>query len=476
MDLRDFYSLLMRYFLTVILALGLGIGSSILVTNLTTPMYKAEVQLFVSTPSSTLDLSSVIQGSSFSQQRVKSYAQIINGPSTLFPVISKLKLDTTYEKLAKRVKASAPLDTVLINVTVADESPILAARIANAVGAEFAKTVNRLELSQTMQASAIKVSVVKSATAPKNPSSPKPLLNLALGIILGLGLGIGIAMIRQIFDNTIKREEDLGDIPLLATIAHDKSAADKPLITQISRYHARTEAFRQLRTNVQYLKTDLPSKVISFTSAVPGEGKSSTSLNLAISFAQSGFRVVLIEADMRRPKITEYLGLAKNSKGLSELLISTNPLSGQDVKDKLIHKNQENIDFISSGQIPPNPAELLNSPRFDELLSLLRSDHDFIFIDCPPALPVADASIIATRTDGTVIVVKAGETQIKQFELVRESIINVGSRVVGVVLNMVPTKRSYGSYGYGYSGKYGPYGGSRKYDPQRAYAPESDSN
>lgn len=487
MDLRDFYALIMRHLVTVLVCVLLGLGGGVLATTLATPMYQAQVQLFVSTPSSSLgDLSSLIQGSSFSQQRVKSYAQIINGPSTLVPVIRDLKLDTTFNNLSKRVKASAPLDTVLINVTVSDESPYLAARIADAIGAEFSRTVNQLELAQNSEATAIKVSVVKSARVPSSPASPRPPLNIALGLILGLGVGIGIGIIRQIFDNTVKKESDLGDVPLLAAIGFDESANEKPLITQISRYHARTEAFRQLRTNIQYLKSDFPSKAISFTSALPGEGKSSTSLNLAISFAQSGMRVALIEADMRRPKTSEYLSVDKDSKGLSDLLISNVPLTEQSVSEVLIHQEAEKIDFIPSGKIPPNPAELLDSARFDELLEILRKDHDYILIDCPPALPVADASIIATRVDGTVIVTRAGVTHINQFHGVKDSILNVGSRVVGAVLNMIPRTRSYGDYGYRYgygygsgykySGKYGPYGRSRTYDPQRAYAPEIDNN
>lgn len=487
MDLRDFYSLILRHLVTVIVCVLLGLAGGIGATALMTPMYQAQVQLFVSTPSSTLDLSSVIQGSSFSQQRVKSYAQIINGPSTLVPVINQLKLDIPFSKLSKRVKASAPLDTVLINVTVSDESASQAARIANAVGLEFSRTVNRLELAQnTNSSTTIKVSVVKSATIPTTPASPRPLLNIALGLILGLGLGVGIGIVRQIFDNTVKKEEDLGDVPLLAAIGFDESAQDKPLITQISRYHARTEAFRQLRTNIQYLKTDLPSKVISFTSALPGEGKTSTATNLAISFAQSGMRVALIEADMRRPKVSEYLGLDKKIKGLSELLVNTSGLTDEMVAEALVKRESEGINFLPSGKIPPNPAELLDSQRFDELIEILRKNHDYIFIDCPPALPVADASIIATRVDGTVIVTKAGSTHINQFLGVRESIANVGSRVVGAVLNMIPRTRSYGDYGYRYgygygrsykyAGKYGPYGKNKTYDPQRAYAPEVDGN
>lgn len=361
MDLRDFYALIMRHLAIVVASSILGLGGSFLATYLVTPMYEAKVQLFVSTPSSSLDLSSLIQGSSFSQQRVKSYAQIVNGPSTLMPVISRLKLDIPFNTLSKRVKASAPLDTVLLNISVQDESPRQAAAIANAIGLEFSNTVNKLELAQSSGDSSIKVSLVKTARIPTEPSSPRLELNLALGLILGFGLGIGISIIRQIFDRTIKSESDLGEVPLLAAIGYDELAIEKPLISQVSRYHARTEAFRLLRTNIQYLKTDSPSKVISITSAVPGEGKSSTAVNLAISFAQSGMRVLVIEADMRRPKVSQYLGEPKDADGLSEILSSTDPLTRKSMSEIIIAIEKEKINLISAGKIPPNPAELLDS-------------------------------------------------------------------------------------------------------------------
>jgi non-specific protein-tyrosine kinase len=133
-----------------------------------------------------------VQGSSFSQQRVKSYAQIVNGPETLRPVIASLKLPYSYEKLAKNVTATAPLDTVLISVTVSDPNAYLAARIANAVGQQFAVTANSLEVSGSTNSSAIKVSMVKSASLPKSPSSPKTALNLLLGLILGFELRLNI--------------------------------------------------------------------------------------------------------------------------------------------------------------------------------------------------------------------------------------------------------------------------------------------
>lgn len=483
MDLKDFYRLVLRNLLTVAAATLLGLGVAAGVTYATTPMYEAKIQLFVSTQSSDFDISALVQGSSFSQQRVKSYAQIIPSPTTLAPVINKLNLNIEPEKLAKRVKASAPLDTVLINVTVIDESPVRSAQIANEIGNYFSEFVNQLELSRDDNTPPIKVSVVKAASAPEDPATPRTTLNLLLGLILGFGLGIGVAILRQIFDNTIKNEQDLDGTALLGAIGFDEEAETKPLITQISRYGARTESFRQLRTNLQYLRADQPPKVVAVTSALPGEGKTSTSINLALSLAQSGFNVAFIEADLRRPKAPSYLGIPSKVQGLSEVLSGK---SEGALADRISSATQKfgsdiTVDVITSGAVPPNPAELLDSETFGEFIEILRDRYDFVIIDCPPSLPVADASIISTRTDGVVIVTSAGSTRKNQFLGVREAISNVGGVILGAILNKIPYSRTYDDYGYkygygyGYRRKYGGYryGGYKSYKP---YAAESNSS
>lgn len=477
MDLKDFYRLVLRNLAIVLSSVLLGIGLSAGITFSMTPIYQAKVQLFVSTPSSALDVSALVQGSSFSQQRVKSYAQIVNGPETLLPVIRQLDLPYTYEKLAKNIRATAPLDTVLITVTVSDPDAILAARIANAVGRQFAITANSLEVSGTANSSAIKVSSVKAAFVPKTPSSPKTALNLLLGLILGFGLGVGLSILRVIFDNTVKNEDDLDGTAVLAAIAYDKTSTDKPLITQISRYAPRTESFRQFRTNLQYSRAENPPKVISITSAVPGEGKTSTALNLAISMATSGMKTLLIEGDMRRPKMLAYLGLESNPKGLSEIL--TGKLNGDiasRVKEVAFDFTDHSLMIISSGATPPNPAELLDSETFAQLVEYTKSKFDFIVIDCPPTLLVADAAIISRHTDGAVIITRVAKTKINQYLGARENLTNVGVHVIGVVMNMIPRSRTdeYGrKYGYGY-GSYRSYRSNASepgYDPVHSYAP-----
>lgn len=481
MDIKDFYRLVVRN-ITIVLAMTLlGLLGSAGISMAITPLYEARIQLFVSTPSSALDISALVQGSSFSQQRVKSYAQIVNSPTVLEPVIKNLSLKTTAEDLSKRIKASAPLDTVLINVSVTNESATQAAFIANAIGVEFARVANNIESSQESGSNAIKVTMIKRASVPDSPASPRLPLNLTLGLILGFGLGIGISILRQVFDNTVKKEADLGPTTLLAAIGFDKSAKSNPLISGISRYAARTEAYRLLRTNLQYSRAEGSPKVIAVTSALPGEGKTTTAINLAISIASTGVKTLIIEADMRRPKVHEYLGVNKSAKGLAELLIGdTNESISSLLSEFVVHHDRiPGVDLLPSGHLAPNPSELLDSNRFTQLVDIVRNQYSNVIIDCPPALPVADASIISTRADCVVVVVKAGVTKVSQFNGVCDGIKAVGGHVLGAVINMIPISKIDSDYGYKYGYGYeGGYEGSRQDSQKRSnlpYAPVSDS-
>jgi len=218
MELVSYWRLLVQSRRVIAVTTLSGLLISFLVTISMTPIYKSSAQLFVSTPASAIDISTLLTGSSFSQQRVKSYAQIINSPVNLEPVVKELKLNISAEELSKNITASAPLDTVLISLVVTDTNPRRAARIANAVAKQFGITVKSLELQEIDTESPIKVSIAKFATPPTAPAAPKKSINYALGLLMGFGLGFGIASLRKLLDNTVKSEDDLGEIPLLAAI------------------------------------------------------------------------------------------------------------------------------------------------------------------------------------------------------------------------------------------------------------------
>ena len=477
MELLQYWRLIIQNRLIISLCTLVSFIAAIVITFTTTPTYQAKSQIFVSTPASTVDISALATGSSFSQQRVKSYAQIINSPLTLAPVVQELNLSITPEELSEMVSASAPLDTVLIVLTVTDTDPQRAADIANAVAKQFGVTVANLELQGIGSDSPVKVSTVLNAVPADSPASPKKAINLILGLLLGFGLGFGLASLRRLLDNTIKNEDDLQGTPLLAAIGFDVLAKEKPLVTQIGRYSARTEAFRTLRTNLQFLRPDSHPQVIVFTSALPGEGKTTSAINLAISLVQAGAKTILVEADLRRPKIPAYLEFANTDEGLSELISGQKKLTTASLKSLIRKEESTGLKVLLSGKVPPNPSELLGSAKFDEVISMLRKQFEYVIIDCPPLLPVTDAAVVAAKADGAVLVVHAGVTKKPHFIGSRDAMAAVGSTILGAVLNKIPEASLEYEYGYryGYPRYYGanyrPY--AKRPDAQN-YAPKAE--
>ncbi len=459
MELFEYWRLVIQNRILISVTSFLGLACAFVMTMTITPLYQSESEVFVSTPSSALDIADMATGSNFSQQRVKSYAQIITSPMTLQPVIEELGLKYSASQLSSKIRAVAPLDTVLISISVIDPSPLMASQIANSVAEQFGLTVAELELHGYGIDSPVKVSVVKEATSNPEPISPNRKFNSLIGIILGFAIGLGIAFLKRIADNTVKNEDDLQGLPLLAAIGFDLHADEKPLVTQIGRYAARTEAYRTLRTNIQFLMPDEHPQVIAMTSAFPSEGKTTSSINLALSLTHTGASVVLVEADLRRPKISEYLELVGHAPGLNELISDAAPITPRRVKS-LTHKFEgSDLMVISAGKIPQNPAELLSSKKFDEIILILRKQFEYVIIDCPPLLPVTDAAIISTRADGCILVVHAGVTKRPHFYGTRDALLAVGSKVLGVVINKIPQNAVDFEYGYryGYSGYYGGY-------------------
>ena len=261
--------------------------------------------LFVSIQSSG-SVQELQQGNTFSQARVQSYVKTVGTPVVLQPAIDSLGLQVSPAELSSRVKASSDLNTVLINITVSDTSPVQATATAEAIGNSLIKAVDTLERPKTGGGpSPISLSVVTPATVPVSPSSPNTKLNLLVGLIAGLLLGPGAALLRTTLDTRIKSERDLRhvtDSPLLGRIAFEADAQKKPLLTQAAVQSPRAESFRQLRTNLQFANVGNHAKSVVVTSSLPGEGKSTTATNLAIAMSEAGNAVCLIDADLRDRK------------------------------------------------------------------------------------------------------------------------------------------------------------------------------
>ena len=473
MELVLYWRLILQNRILIALSILFGLAASVALTFAATPMYKSDSQVFVSTPVTSLDIAALATGSSFSQQRVKSYAQIVNSPLTLKAVIEKLGLDISAEELSKRVSASAPLDTVLISISVTDAIPSRAAEIANEIAKQFKIVAADLEMRTVDVNTPVKISIVRLATSADAPFTPRKKINYLLGLVFGFGLGLLFSGVRKVLDLSVKNEDDINGLPLLAAIGFDSSADEKPLITDLGRYAARTESFRTLRTNIRYIIPSIPAKVLAIASALPNEGKSTTAINLSISMTQGGQRVLLIEGDMRRPKLCEYLNLSNRELGLSTILTDKKRVSTKAVNNAVQQFEKTRLDIMTSGPVPANPSELLGNPKLMEMLKLLRGMYDYIIFDSPPLLPVTDAAVIASQVDGVILVVHAGKTKKPQFQGSRAAVESVGGRILGVVLNKIPEQSRGYNYGYkyAYSQGYGINGGAAV---AKEYAPSVD--
>lgn len=444
MDLRDYLRIIRRDWLLILATtlVGLIVGGSASV--LTKPTYTAETQLFVAISSSG-SVQELQQGNTFSQARVQSYVKTVVSPLVLQPAIDSLGLTSSPAELAKRVKASTDLNTVLIDISVSDQSAVQAAATAQAIATSLISKVDDLERPKNGGSSPISLSITKPATAPTSPSAPNTRLNLVVALLAGLVIGLMAALARSALDVRVRGEADLRRVtgaPLLGGISFDQDATRKPLITQAPSQSPRTESFRQLRTNLQFANVAGKARSVLVTSSLPGEGKSTTATNLAIAMAQAGQSVCLVDADLRRPMVSEYLGLERNA-GLTTALVGS-----VGVNDLLQPWGEDDLYVLTSGQIPPNPSELLGSEAMKNLLAQLEQIFDAVVIDAPPLLPVTDAAVLSQVVGGVMLVI--GTQKVKQQDLEKSlrALELVDASLLGVVLNRLPVK---GPDAYSYS-------------------------
>lgn len=448
MNVLDYLRMLRRNWIIVVAATCLGLlcgaGSVLLVR----PIYTAETQLFVATQSSG-SVQELQQGNTFSQARVQSYVKTVSTPVVLQPAIDSLGLSTTPAELAQRVKATTDLNTVLISISVSDNSPVQAAATAEAVANSLIKAVDKLERPTMGGTSPVNLSVITPADAPVQPSAPNTKLYLGLGAIVGLLAGIGAAILRTILDTRIRGEADVRRVtnaPVLGGISYDGEASKRPLLTQTAHQSPRAESFRQLRTNLQFANVAGKARSVLVTSSLPGEGKSTTATNLAIALAQAGQSVCLVDADLRRPMVHDYLRLERTA-GLTTALIG-----GADINDLLQQWGEDDLYVLTAGQIPPNPSELLGSEEMKNLLVRLENAFDTVIVDAPPLLPVTDATVLSQHVGGVVVIVGSQKTRTQDLSKSLAALGLVKATVLGIVLNRLPIKGpdaySHGYYSY----------------------------
>lgn len=446
MDLMSYVQILRRRWRTLAAVALVVVGLSALLTMLATPQYTSSTQFFVSTADSS-STSQLAQGGTFTQQRVKSYSQLLQAPKLLDPVIAKAGVTDTVGALGAKITATTPPDTVLIDVTVTDPNPAKAKAIAQAIAEVFPTVVSDLERVSANADSPVKVTLLREPTQSESPVSPRPIRNLALGVVLGLLLGFGAAVLKQLLDTKLRSKDDvegMTDAVILGGIPFDDDAGKHPLIIQADPHAGRAEAFRSLRTNLQFVDAANHPRVIVITSSIAGEGKSSTTANLALAMAESGASVCVVEGDLRRPRLLTYLGL-EGSVGLTDVLIGRYELD-----DVLQPFGAHSLTVLGAGPTPPNPSELLGSTSMRTVLDDLRHRFDYVLIDGAPVLPVTDSTVLTRLADGAIVVAGSGIVSKDQFEHALETFETVNGRVLGIVLNRVPRQARGGYYDYRY--------------------------
>jgi capsular exopolysaccharide synthesis family protein len=451
-ELRDYIHVLRKSWVLIVALTLVATAAAATFSLLQTPGYSATSKVFVSTQSGGT-VSELAQGNTFTVQRVSTYSDLATTPIVLLPVIADLDLDTNELDLAATITVSAPLNTSIIEITVTNTDPVLAADIANATSESLTRVVDRIESPTSGEAaSPVKLTPVQQATVPAIPVSPNVPLNIALGLLVGLAVGVGLAVLRQVLDTRIRNEHDLAqvtDAAVIGGIVYDAKAQARPLIVQDDPRSPRAESFRTLRTNLQFLDIGHSSHSFVVTSSIESEGKSTTAANLAIALSDSGASVLLVDGDLRRPKVADYMGL-EGTVGLTDVLIG-----GAEIADVVQPWGRARLSVLPAGKIPPNPSELLGSATMERLVHDLNQQYDFILFDAPPLLPVTDAAILSKLVGGALLVVAAGRANKHHVTGAIGTLENVGASVSGVILTMLPTKGpdayGYGRYGYGYS-------------------------
>ena len=441
-----------------------------------TPQYQSAAMFYVNNSSlSSLGeaaLSSISSADiSASRGLVKTYIVILNTRETLNDVIDYTGVDRTYSQLKGMITAESVDSTEVFKVVVTSPDPQEAEQIANAIAYILPNRIKEIIDGTSAK-------VVESAVVAAKPSSPSYTKNTMVGFLAGLLLMAGIVILRELMDITVRTEEDISMStrhPVLAAVpdmeAHSKggyyygygrqkgagtkaglkSGKHTTLIGGNISFAA-AEAYKLLRTKLQFSFVDAESgcRIIGVSSALTGEGKSLTAINLAFTTSQLGKRVLLIDCDMRRPSLADKLPI-KKTPGLSDYLAGQ--IGGESVIQYCgIKEDQQAFHAISSGRTPPNPMELLSSMRMEKMLTRLRQSYDYIILDLPPVGEVGDALAAAKLTDGMLVVVRqdycdrmALNAAIRQFEF-------VDAKILGVVFNC--TSENSGRYGNKYYRRY----------------------
>jgi capsular exopolysaccharide synthesis family protein len=443
MELRGYIDLLRRRWWILLLGPVVAGISAFVLSDSITPTYQSVATLLVNQT----QVPGVVQYNDVltSERLTNTYAELVEREPIFEAVKSRLGLSIDGEQIGKKINVSTVRNTQLLRVTVRDHNPVLAANIANTAAQAFIDD-NAAQLSRPGT-----VSIAEGAVVPGSPVSPNITVNTILAAFLGLAIAGAVVALQEYLDDTVKTSEDIEAIAgalTLGTVGRfspkRSKSTPRPALSSIDVTES-AEAYRQLRTNVHFARLAGELRTILVASANPQEGKSTSVANLAVVLAQAGQRVVAVDTDLRRPALHGIFRVS-NSYGLTGLLL--NEIDDPEVA--LLPSGVPNLMLLPSGPLPPNPSELLTSPAMERIVDALREKADYVIFDSPPLLAVTDASILAARTDGAILIAERGRTRMDALRRAHETLLRANARVLGVVINKAKRRDAggYGRYSY----------------------------
>lgn len=425
-----------RWYVLIITALMGGVFG-FAVSSMETPTFQSKATLFVSINhgSSGTDLN---QGTTYAQNQMQSFAQLASSSRVLSPVIEDLQLDVTPQSLARNVEVITPGNTAILDIRATSESPDRAASIADAIALSVAATIEELSPSTAEGASSITAAVVDDAVVPLFQVSPNKPQDTVLSAAIGLILGAAAVLLHALFNTRIPNTDALKStvsLPVLGSISRIPAGRKGVGLVVASDPLGRTsEEFRRVCSALTYASVSDPMRRILITSTSEAEGKSTFCANLALTLSMLRNRVLVIDADFRKPRLSEIFGV-EGAVGLTTVLLGETPF-----QQAYIHREGTTLDILPSGSVPPNPSEVLTSGTMRDFIDEIAPFYDYIIIDSPPILSVADAGLSSPLVDGAILVVDAGKTRQNQLIQAVTSFETAGGRIVGAVLNKVRQK------------------------------------
>ena len=461
MTIAQYVNIMMKRWLVIVVCFVLVGGGAYIGSKLMTPLYQstAIVEVIFNTGNNLADSYTSLLAS---EQLLQTETTLATSDPVLQEVASHYP-GLTAEQLARQVTATARTNTQLFQIDVVDASANRAARIANDVAQTLINQQRQISQQNTAQ-STVLLYIVQSAQPSRSPVQPQTLLNTGAGLVVGLLLGMLLAILFELLDTRVRTAEAVAQMlqwPVLGTIWRAKSSRRQyEDVVNPTGHNAYVESYRLLRSSIGFSSVDKPLRTLVVTSSFPQEGKTVVAANLAIFMARAGKTVFLIDADLRRPSLHRLFDFPSNKVGLSNAILAFRtpnmaslPANAQRLLNTFIHPTDiPNLFLMPSGSLPPNPSELLDSKAMQNLLTTLDNcGAEIVIFDTPPLLGLSDASILASKVDGAIVVIDSTRARKKNIEQMQQTLMQANVHVLGCVVNKQRRSRREAAYPYYYS-------------------------